>query len=381
MSGMTPQAFNMHTALTAWQTGPFSIAVAVVLVGLAYWYLRADWRLASRGRRWPGRRTLAFMAGLVAVALALQSPVATFTGSYFQAHITQHLVLMVVAPPLLALGAPSTLLLQTSSRTTKTRWLAILRSRPFAVATYPIVVWFFYFGVMFAFFLTPLINFAMEHMAVMDAFNLAFLLSGCLYWWPIVGLDPIVHWRMGYGAKLAALSLGVPFEAFLGVAIMSLRTPIASMYSLSSTHSGGALLWAATELATFIGLIPVFVQWMRADERAAARADARADARANRAARAKERAEIPGSEIPGSGIPGFDPVPAPASRPMSSGSVTVERFRPLFQPGNSSWEELWKAKAGFVPSTSGRPPASKGGPAPARPTTPRPRQPEQPPPA
>ena len=112
MPSMNAEPFNTHTALTAWQSGPFSIAVAVTLVGLAYWYLRADWRLASRGRRWPGRRTLAFMAGLVAIDLALQSPVATFTGSYFEAHVTQHLLLMVVAPPLLALGAPSTLLLQ-----------------------------------------------------------------------------------------------------------------------------------------------------------------------------------------------------------------------------------------------------------------------------
>ena len=367
MPGMHAQPFNMHTALTAWQSGPFSIVVAVTLVGLAYWYLRADWRLASRGRRWPAGRTLAFMAGLVAVDLALQSPVATFTGSYFEAHVTQHLLLMVIAPPLLALGAPSTLLLQSSSRAVKTRWLSILRSRPFAIATYPMLVWFFYFGVMFAFFLTPLINFAMEHMAVMDAFNLAFLLAGCLYWWPVVGVDPIVHWRMGYGTRLAALSVGVPFEAFLGVAIMSLHTPIASMYSLNSTHSGGALLWAATELAIFIGLIPIFVQWMRADERAGARADARA----TRAERARERAQMEPAE----------PVSAALSAPvMGSGSATVERFRPLFQPGNSSWEELWKAKAGFVPSTSGRPGAGRSGP-PQSAKNPRARQPGQGPPA
>jgi cytochrome c oxidase assembly factor CtaG len=366
MPGMN-RPFNLHTALTAWQSGPFSIAVAVALVGLAYWYLRADWRLAARGRRWPGRRTLAFMAGLLAVDVALQSPVATFTGSYFEAHVTQHLLLMVVAPPLLALGAPSTLLLQSSSRQVKTKWLAILRSRPFAVATYPMIVWFFYFGVMFAFFLSPLINYAMEHMALMDAINVAFLLGGCMYWWPVVGLDPIVHWRMGYGTRLAALSIGVPFEAFLGVAIMSLRTPIASMYSLSSTHSGGALLWAATELAIFVGLIPIFLQWMRADERAGARADARA----NRAARAQERSQIRPVE----------PVSAAlSSQTASSGSVTVERFRPLFQPGNSSWEELWKAKAGFVPSTSSRPDRSKGGTVPRGDTDPRARQPDQGPP-
>jgi cytochrome c oxidase assembly factor CtaG len=367
MPSMSRAPFDLHTALTAWGSGPFALAVVVGAVGLAYWYLRADWQLASRGRRWPWGRTVAFMAGLAAVDLALQSPVSTFTGSYFQAHITQHLLLMVVAPPLLALGAPSTLLLQSSSRAFKTRWLGALRSRAFAVVTHPLVVWFLYFGVMFAFFLTPLINYAMEHMALMDAINLAFLLGGCLYWWPIVGLDPIVHWRMGYGTRLAALSLGVPFEAFLGVAIMSLRTPIASMYSLSSTHAGGALLWAATELATFIGLIPVFVMWMRAEDRAAARADARA----NRAARAKERAaELPADEAVTGALSG---------QVMASSSATVERFRPLFQPGNSSWEELWRAKAGFVPSSSS--PPARGQEAADRDARPSGRQPEPGPPA
>ena len=342
MPGMSRTPFNLHTALTSWESSPFSIAVAVAVVALGYWYLRADWRLASRGRRWPGLRTISFMAGLVAIDLALQSPVATFTGSYFEAHVTQHLLLMVVAPPLLALGAPSTLLLQSSGRATKKRWLAVLHSRPFAIATYPVIVWFLYFGAMFAFFLSPLINFAMLHMALMDAINIAFLLAGCLYWWPIVGLDPIVHWRMGYGTRIAALALGVPFEAFLGVAIMSLRTPIASMYSLSSTHSGGALLWAATELATFIGLIPVFFMWVRAEERAGARADARAD---RASARAMQRAEL------------ADPVPAELepSSVTPSGSATVDRFKPLFQPGNSSWEDMWRAKAGFVPATARRP--------------------------
>ena len=138
----------------------------------------------------------------------------------------------------------------------------------------------------------------MEHMVLMDVINLVFLLGGCLYWWPVVSLDPIVHWRMGYGTRLAALSLGVPFEAFLGIAIMSQRSPIASMYSLASTHSGGALLWVATELATFVGLVPVFFQWVRADERAGARADARAD----RAAKAKERGGA-GSHRSGPGRP------------------------------------------------------------------------------
>jgi putative copper resistance protein D len=287
-----------------------------------------------------------FLAGLVAVDLALQSPVATFTASYFQAHVAQHLLLMVVAPPLLALGAPSTLLLQTASRANKKRWLAVLRSRPFAVATHPVLVWFFYFGAMFAFFLSPLLNFAMEHMALMDAINLAFLLGGTFYWWPMVGLDPIVHWKMGYGARIANLALGVPFEAFLGIAIMSQRAPIASMYTVPSTRAGGALLWAATEVATFTGMVPIVLQWVRADDRAGRRADDRA-ARAA-AGRLRARTDLAPANLAPADLALADL--ALAGEPRATTSLLGEKVRPLFQPGNSSWEAMWRAKAGFVPS-------------------------------
>lgn len=361
MPGMSKVHFSLHTALTAWQWSPFSVCVPVALVIIGYFYLRADWRLASRGRRWPARRTVAFLAGLVAVDLALQSPVATFTASYFQAHVAQHLLLMVVAPPLLALGAPSTLLLQTAGRATKKKWLGVLRSRPFAIVTHPVLVWFFYFGAMFAFFLSPMLNFAMEHMAIMDAVNLAFLLGGTFYWWPMVGLDPIVHWRMGYGARLANLALGVPFESFLGIAIMSQGAPIASMYTLSSTRAGGALLWAATELATFIGMVPIVLQWVRADDRAGRRADDRA-ARARMApVRVQPPAGLAPADVAPADVASADVASADLALAGETRAATLllgEKVRPLFQPGNSSWEAMWRAKAGFVPSTR---PQSAGG--------------------
>jgi putative membrane protein len=276
---MARPPFTVHTALTDWQWGPFALLVLVGLITAAWWYLRADWRLAMRGRRWPAHRRWAFLAGLVAIDLALQSPVAAFTSDYFQAHIVQHLLLMVVAPPLLALGAPSTLLLQTSSRAVKVRWLAVLRSRPFAVLTHPVIVAAMYFGSMFVFFLTPLINVAMTHMALMDAINLFFLFGSCTYWWPLVGLDPIVHWKMGYGPRMLSAVMGGPIETVLSLAILSDSHPIASMYTLASTHSGADLLWGLTELATALAFIPLFVQWVRSEERRSTRDDAREDRR------------------------------------------------------------------------------------------------------
>ncbi|HVB04676.1 MAG TPA: cytochrome c oxidase assembly protein [Acidimicrobiales bacterium] len=277
MQGMSPVRFTLGNTFTHWVWSPFPLAVLVVLVLIGTWYLRADWLLATRGRRWPAGRRASFFGGLLAIELAIGSPVAAYTMRYFQAHVIQHLLLMVVAPPLLALGAPSTLLLQTASRRTKERWLGVLRSSWFALLSHPFTSWFLYFGVMILFFLTSLINTAMNHMALMDVINVVFLVGATLYWWPMVGVDPIIHWKMGYGARMLNILLGSAIEAFLGVAILAMTHPMASMYSLSSTHSGGALLWVSTEVVTLAAFIPIYFQWMRSEDRAAARADARAE--------------------------------------------------------------------------------------------------------
>jgi putative copper resistance protein D len=278
MNGMGRVPLDLHTAVTRWEFSPFAVLVVVAAVAAAAWYLRAAWSLSLRQRQWSRKRTASFLAGLAGIVVALQSPVATFTMEYFQAHVVQHLLLMVIAPPLLAMGAPMTLALQTSNRTAKVRLLAALNSRPFKVLSHPLPVWFLYYFSMFAFFLTVALNFAMEHMWVMDLINVAFLVASTLFWWPIVGLDPIPHWKMNHGVRMANLLIGVPIESFLALALLNNTRPAASMYTVASTHSGAAMLWIGAELFTFLALIPVFWQWVRAEERRTARLDAQLDA-------------------------------------------------------------------------------------------------------
>ena len=270
--------FTAHSALTRWEFTPFALLVLVAVLVAGFWYVRATRTLGARGRRWSGRRTASFLIGLVAIDVALQSPVAAFTSDYFQAHVFQHLLLMVIAPPLLAMGAPMTLALQTSSRSGKVRLLGFLNSRPFQLLTHPVPVWFLYYFSMFAFFLTFALGFAMDHMWLMDIINLAFFFASTLFWWPIVGLDPIPHWQMSHGVRMTNLMIGIPVESFLALALLSNTRPAASMYSVGSTHAGAAILWIGAELFTFLALIPVFFQWVRFEERKGARYDAQLDA-------------------------------------------------------------------------------------------------------
>jgi putative membrane protein len=279
LPGMGPRPpIDVHTILTRWQVSPFSIAVALALVAILVWYLYAVREVEGRGRHWPVSRTICFTFGLLAVELALGSSVAVLAGYTFTAHIVQHLFLMIIAPPLLALGAPMTLLLQTSSRSFKVRVLRGLHSRWFGVLSHPLPVFFLYYLSMYAFFLTAAIGFAMDHMWLMDLINLGFLIGATLFWWPMVGLDPILQWKQSPGFKLINLLIGIPVESFLGLALLMMSRPAASMYSLASTHSGGGVLWAASEVATIVALAPVFAQWAAADQRAGQRIDARLDA-------------------------------------------------------------------------------------------------------
>jgi putative copper resistance protein D len=275
---MSHMAFTMHNAVTRWEFTPFAVVVLVSVIAAGAWYLQAQWALSARGRRWSPKRTASFLAGLVAIDVALQSPVAAFTMEYFQAHVVQHLLLMVIAPPLLAMGAPMTLALQTSGRTGKVRLLKVLNSRPFQVLTHPLPVAFLYYFSMFAFFLTFALNFSMTHMWVMDLVNVAFLIASVHFWWPIVGLDPIPHWKMSHGVRLTNLLIGVPVESFLALALLSTTRGAASMYTVASTHAGAGILWIGAELFTFLALIPVFLQWVRFEERKGARYDAQLDA-------------------------------------------------------------------------------------------------------
>ena len=108
--------------------------------------------------------------------------------------------------------------------------------------------------------------------------HLHFLVSGILYWWLVVGVDPS-RWRLSFPAKLGYLAVGIPTTAILGLALTQSSTSIAPLFhTVSDTHAGGAILWIIGELFTLGAMAIVVVQWMVVDNREAVRGDRRADA-------------------------------------------------------------------------------------------------------
>jgi putative copper resistance protein D len=246
------------------------LAGAVCVAGV---YVMGVRRLAARGRRWSRWRTASFLGGTLIVVVAVNSGLAAYSNSVFYLHTVQHVLLMSGAPVMLALGAPMTLWLQASSRPVQTYLLRILHSKIFESVTFPALVATLSYGVMLAYFLSGFYTFSEEHPLILGISNVAFLVSGCLYWWPVVGLDPS-RWKLSFPAKLGYLATAIPVTTFLGLGLVSARYSIdPAIHTLADTHAGGGALWVLSELYTLGAMGAVLVQLMHSEERAGARYD------------------------------------------------------------------------------------------------------------
>lgn len=281
---IAPPAPSWSSLVTDWS---LDVSFPVVIAAAAL-YVVGERRLHARGRTWPGGRTAAFLSGLAVILVATESEVAAYDRVLFSLHIVQHILLGMVAPLLLVLGAPVTLALQASPRTQQRRILRVLRSAPVRALTHPLTAWLLFGTSIVTLYFTSLYELSLRNGWFHVATHAYFVLAGCLFLAHVVGLDPIPH-AMGYGARLLYVVVLLPFHTFVGVALLTMNTVIASgWYSrverrwgaspLADQRTGAGLLWISGELFGLLCIGIVVYQWMSAEERAAARHDRHLDA-------------------------------------------------------------------------------------------------------
>jgi putative copper resistance protein D len=246
------------------------------------------------------------------------------------------MLLAMVAPIFLALGAPITLALRTVGRRPRSVLLALLHSRLAKLLTFPLIGWGVYVASPFALYFTGWYPATLEHPVLHELLHLHFLLVGSLFFWPMVGIDPIPG-RQAHPFRFLILVSTLPFHAILGLSIYTQTTLIAASHyeslklswldPLADQRVGGGLLWSSGEVVGLIMLGVVTAQWIKASEREAVREDRRLDrieaAEAAAATKAAEAAALT------AGAPGADPLDtmldtmaANAVRP--AGSATKE---------------------------------------------------------
>jgi putative copper resistance protein D len=278
--------FGWTTVFT--QARPELAPVVAVLLAAGFYWLGVR-RLSARGDAWPIGRTAGFAAGLLIIALATISGLATYDDDLFGAHMIQHMLMSTGAPIFLALGAPVTLALRTLPQRGRRMLLGLLHAGIVRVLTFPAIPWILFVGSPFALYFSGWYPATLDNRLLHELLHAHFLLVGCLFFWPLIGVDPVPG-RVSHPFRLLMLFATMPFHAFLGIAVMSVGSdgsgliapshylPLHGLQdSVFQQQVGGGALWASGDLVGLLFIIVVVTQWMRASEREAAREDRRLD--------------------------------------------------------------------------------------------------------
>jgi putative membrane protein len=181
----------------------YGLPVLVLLIALGY-----EWQ-SLRVAGWSAWRGAAFQTGAAVLIVGLVLPVHDFAG-----HALQHLLVAMVAPLALVLGAPVTLLLRTLPVRTARRLTRLLRSRPARAVSHPVAALLLTTGGLAALYLTPLYARMLTEPALHQTVTIHFVLSGCLFAWVVAGADPAPH-RPSVLARLVLLGVAIAAHATL----------------------------------------------------------------------------------------------------------------------------------------------------------------------
>jgi cytochrome c oxidase assembly factor CtaG len=236
----------------------------------------------------PRQRTAAFVAGMAAIAVALMSGIDRYDTTLFSVHMVQHILLTLVAAPLIALSAPITLVLRVASAATRRRWiLPILHARLTRVLSFPVVAWLLFAAVMWGTHFSPMFDASLEDPLIHDLEHALYLGAGLLFWWPAVALDP-APWRMGHPVRALYTFLQMTQNTFLSVVLLNAQTVLYPHYAtlvrswgptpLVDQQLAAGIMWVAGDLIFLTAIMATIVGWSRAEARDAQRADRQAAA-------------------------------------------------------------------------------------------------------
>ncbi len=283
----TPPPPTWSRILLSYEPNALMIGILTLMVAL---YIKGVVVLAKRGDKWPVGRTIAFALGITATDFATSGGLGLYAQFSFSYHMTAHMVLGMIAPIGLVLGAPMTLALRTlpqgrnsDERGVRGSLLAALHSKPGIFFTNPIVALAIFDGSLFALYFTDLFSVLMQSHTGHLFMSLHFLAAGYLFFSIIIGIDPNPR-KVHYLVQIVILFGAMSIHAFFSVALMSSTTLIDGGYyaslqtpwlgdSLTDQKLGGSIGWAMGEIPILIALVATFINWMRDDSREAKRID------------------------------------------------------------------------------------------------------------
>ncbi|WP_367047467.1 cytochrome c oxidase assembly protein [Streptomyces sp. Je 1-332] len=268
---------------------PFFLISCLVALALYGWGVV---RLVRRGDKWQVGRTISFVAGVLTILLVMCTKLNDYGMVMFSVHMVQHMIISMLSPILILMGAPITLALRAlpvAARGSKgpREWLLwVLQSRYMRIITHPAFTIPLFIASLYALYFTPLFDTLMGSKPGHIGMMVHFLAVGLVFFWPIMGVDPGPH-RPGYIMRMLELFAGMPFHAFFGIALMMASEPMVGTYknppsslgidALADQTAAGGIAWAFSEVPSVLVLLALLFQWYRSDQRQARRTDRAAD--------------------------------------------------------------------------------------------------------
>ena len=317
--------YSLPAVLTHWQFAPAVTAVTAIAAALYLWgVIRV--RRRHPARPWPVPRTAMFLGGLAVIVLATQSGIGAYDDILFWDHMIQHLMLIMVAPPLLIAGQPVTLLLHASRNPLHTWSKRLIRSRAVSAVTWPVLGALGYTAAVMVFHLTGVANVAARNPAVHDAEHVLFLVVGYLFFLPLLGREPI-RWRLSYPVRFLILLLIMPVDTFTGLVLgygnagtPGLPPPPRPAWApppVQDLHLGGAVMWIGGDGIMFALMMLVYLMWAT-DDRATAAGRGWLESARSASFASRVAAAGPGGPA-GPGAEPAGPAPAETGRPRDTG--------------------------------------------------------------
>ena len=286
-----PAPPTLSRVLLGYEADGLMLGLLIFVVAL---YIKGVVILTRRGDKWPVGRTIAFALGISAVDFATSGGLGLYSHFAFANHMMAHMVLGMIAPIGIVLGAPITLALRTlplgrNQQESGIRgiFIELLHSKLSKFYTNPVVALVIFDGSLFALYFTPLFGNIMQGHSGHFFMSLHFLLAGFLFFQVLIGIDPLPR-KVPHIAKIIVIFAAMSIHAFFSISVMSATTLLDNGYFellqrpwatdlLADQKLGGAIGWAMGEVPILLALLATFLQWLKADKNEAARIDRAAD--------------------------------------------------------------------------------------------------------
>lgn len=260
--------------LLSWNFRP-DVSLVLLLAGLLYvrgWYHLRHKKGSHLACRWP---LVSYVTGLLALTLALLSPIDVLQSMLFLMHMVQHLLLMLIAPPLLLLANPMPLTIWGMPKPVRPVVAGLFRRharfrRILLLLSRPRLSWFLFVAILLTWHVPGAYNASLRYDWLHDIEHLTFFVSAMLFWWPVVGAAPYLRKAPPYFVRAGYLTAAMPFSMFLGVLLTITDQPLYTYYLavprlwglsvLDDQRLGGTIMWIPgnvillTSILTMIGL-------------------------------------------------------------------------------------------------------------------------------